>query len=94
MPLISSVIKYVLILKENIKPEFVRKLQRFYLLTTNDNHVPYTLVIIDTEGIKCHALTDTRERASYASSTLNGQIDKKIYHKKMQTHRNNSEFSN
>ena len=40
------------------------------LLTTNDNHVTYPLVIIDIEGTKCRALIDTGAGASYASSTL------------------------
>ena len=39
------------------------------LLTTNDNHVTYPLVI-DIEGIKCRALIDAGAGASYASSTL------------------------
>ena len=47
------------------------------LLTTNDNHVTYPLVIIDIEGIKCHTLIDTRAGASYATSTLIDQIIKK-----------------
>ena len=47
------------------------------LLTTNDNHVTYPLVIIDIEGIKCRALTDTGAGASYASSTLIDRINKK-----------------
>ena len=33
------------------------------LLTTNDNHLTYPLVIIDIEGIKCRALIDTRAGA-------------------------------
>ena len=47
------------------------------LLTTNDNHVIYPLVIIDIEGIKCRALIDTGAEASYASSTLIDRINKK-----------------
>ena len=46
------------------------------LLTTNDNHVTYPLVI-DIEGIKCRALIDTGAGASYASSTLIDRINKK-----------------
>ena len=47
------------------------------LLTTNDNHVTYPLVIIDIEGIKCRTLIDTGAGASYASSTLIDRINKK-----------------
>ena len=47
------------------------------LLTINDNYVTYSLVIIDIEGIKCRALTDTGAGASYASSTLIDRINKK-----------------
>ena len=47
------------------------------LLTINDEHVTYPLVIIDIEGIKCRALIDTGAGASYASSTLIDRINKK-----------------
>ena len=40
------------------------------LLTLNDNHLTYPLVIIDSEDIKCRTLIDTGTGASYASSTL------------------------
>ena len=39
-------------------------------MITNDNHVTYSLVIIDNENIKCHALIDAEAGRSYASSTL------------------------
>ena len=58
------------------------------LLTTNDNHVTYPLVIIDIEVIKCRALTDTGAGASYASSTLIDRINKKPIrkqHKRIET---------
>ena len=51
------------------------------LLTTNDNHVTYPLVIIDIEGIKCRALIDTGAGASYASSTLIDRINEKLIRK-------------
>ena len=47
------------------------------LLITNDNHVIYPLVITDIEGIKRRALIDTGAGASYASSALIDQINKK-----------------
>ena len=40
------------------------------LLTTNDNHVRYPLVIIDIKDMKCCASIDTRAGASYASYSL------------------------
>ena len=40
------------------------------LLTTNDNHVTYPIVIIAIKGIMYHALINTGGGASYASSTL------------------------
>ena len=51
------------------------------LLTANDKHVTYPLVIIDAEGIKCHALIDTGGGASYASSTLFDLINKRAIRK-------------
>ena len=51
------------------------------MLTTNDNHVTYSLVIIDVEGIKCWALIDIGARASYASSTLIDRMNKKLIRK-------------
>ena len=47
------------------------------LLTINDNHVTYPLVIINIEDIKYHALIDTGAGASYTSSTIIDQINKK-----------------
>ena len=47
------------------------------LLTTNDKHVTYLLVIIDTKGIKCHAIIGTGGGASYASFTLFDLINKR-----------------
>ena len=73
VPLIAAVRKCVLVVKENVTP----------LLTTNDNHVKYHLVIIDIEAIKC--------RASYVSSTHIDRL-KKIYQKIIQVDRNNNEF--
>ena len=84
MLLIASVIKRVPIVKENISPKFVKKTSKF-LLTTNDNHVTYTLVIIDIEDIKCLPLIDTEAGASYASFILIDRMNKKSYQK---THRN------
>ena len=48
-----------------------------FLLTTNDNHVTYPLVIIDIKGLNCRALIDTGAWASYASSTPTDWINKK-----------------
>ena len=51
------------------------------LLTTNDNHVTYPLVIIDIEGIKCRAVLDNGTGASYVSPNLIEQINKKLIRK-------------
>ena len=64
------------------------------LLTTNDNDATYPLVIIDVEGIQCHAVIDTGAGASYASCTLIDRINKKNLSEKIQTHRKNNEFCN
>ena len=47
------------------------------LLPAYDNHITYSLVIIDIEDIKCRTLTDTEAEALYASSTLIDRINKK-----------------
>ena len=47
------------------------------MLTTSSCSVTYPLVLIEIEGVKCHALIDTRAGASYTSSTLINHINKK-----------------
>ena len=68
------------------------------LLTSNGNYVTYPFVINDIEGIKCHTLIDAgRAGASYASSTLIDQINKKPIRKQYkwtETIRNNNWFFN
>ena len=63
------------------------------LLNTNDNHVTYSLVIIDIKSIKYLPLTHIWAGASYATSTITDQI-KKPYHKTIETRWNNNEFCN
>ena len=48
------------------------------LLTTCSCSVTYPVILIEIEGIKCHALIDTGAGASYASSTLINHINKKL----------------
>ena len=76
MPLTSAAIKRVLIVKKNITPKICEKTSNV-LLTTNDNHVTYPLVIIDIEGIKRRALIHTGAGASNVSCTLIDRINKK-----------------
>ena len=47
------------------------------LLTIRSCSVTYPVVLIETEGVKCHALIDTGVGTSYASNTLIDHINKK-----------------
>ena len=47
------------------------------LLTTNTSLVTYPVLVIEVEGVKCRALTDTGAGSSYASSKLINKIKKK-----------------
>ena len=63
------------------------------ILTRNGNHVINGLVItIYTKGIKNRALTNTGSGASYASSILIDEVDKRTNQKKIEAHRNNNEL--
>ena len=47
------------------------------LLTTNEGHVTYPVVIVEIEGVKCRALLDSAAGSSYVSSSLISIINKK-----------------
>ena len=74
MPLTAAVIKRLPVIKENTS---ICEKSSNVLLTINDNHVTYPLVIINIEDIKYRALIDTGAGASYTSSTIIDQINKK-----------------
>ena len=55
------------------------------LLTTNNNACTYSLVIVNMQGIKCHALVDTGAGASNVSSTIISYIKQKTNKKQIKT---------